>query len=102
VRVGLGRLDRTGANKKLNGNYGKYEGLIPHDLRRSAVRDLIRSGVPQTIVMRISGHKTDSVFRRYDITEDSDLIAAKDRLRAYRSRIGQVKKLEQAKRKKAS
>jgi hypothetical protein len=29
VKVGLGTLDRTGVNKKLNGNYGKYEGLIP-------------------------------------------------------------------------
>ena len=102
VKVGLGTLDRTGKNKKLNGNYGKYQGLIPHDLRRSAVRDLIRSGVPQTVAMRISGHKTDSVFRRYDITEDSDLIAAKDSLRAYRSRIGQVQKSEDTERKKAS
>ena len=102
VKVGLGTLDRMGKNKNLNGNYGKYEGLIPHDLRRSAVRDLIRSGVPQTIAMRISGHKTDSVFRRYDITEDSDLIAAKDALRAYRSRIGQVRKSEESERDKAS
>jgi integrase len=96
VKVGLGTLDREGANKKLNGDYGKYEGLIPHDLRRSAVRDMIRSGVPQTVAMRISGHKTDSVFRRYDITEDRDLIAAKNSLRAYRSRIGQVEKPEEA------
>jgi integrase len=95
VKVGLGTLDRTGENKKLNGDYGKYDGLIPHDLRRSAVRDMIRAGVPQTIAMRISGHKTDSVFRRYDITEDKDLLAAKDSLRLYRSRIGQVQESEQ-------
>jgi Phage integrase family len=86
---------RTGANKKLNGGYGRHEGLIPHDLRRSAVRDMIRSGVPQTVAMRISGHKTDWVLRRYDITGDKDLLAAKDALRAYRSRIGQVEQSEQ-------
>jgi integrase len=102
VKVGLGTLDRTGVNKKLNGDYGKYGGLIPHDLRRSAVRDLIRAGVSQTVAMRISGHKTDAIFRRYNITEDKDLLAAKDSLRAYRSRIGQVQKSEQASREKAS
>jgi Phage integrase family len=94
VKVGLGTLDRPGANKKLNGNYGKYDGLIPHDLWRSAMRDPIRSGVPQTVAMRISDDKTDSVFRQYDIAEDADLIAAKDSLRAHRSRIGRVEKSE--------
>jgi integrase len=96
VKVGLGPLDRTGANKRLNDDYGKYEGLIPHDSRRSAVRDMIRAGVPQTVAMRISGHQTDSVFRRYGITEDKDLLAAKDSLRAYRSSLGQVQRSEQA------
>jgi integrase len=95
VKVGLGTLDRTGENKKLNGDYGKYEGLIPHDLRRSAVRDMIRAGVPQTVAMRISGHKTDAIFRRYDITEDKDITAASASLRAFRSRIGQVSESEQ-------
>jgi integrase len=89
VKVGLGTLERKGENKTLNGNYGKYHGLIPHDLRRSAVRDLIRAGVSQTVAMQISGHKTDAIFRRYNITEDKDLLAARDSLRAYRSRIGQ-------------
>jgi integrase len=108
VKVGLGTLDRIGENKKVNGGHGLYEGLIPHDLRRSAIRDLIRAGVSQTVAMRISGHKTDAVFRRYNITEDKDLLAAKDSLRAYRamasasaaveeiqdrSRIGQVQEL---------
>jgi integrase len=92
VKVGLGTLDRTGANKKLNGGYGMYSGLIPHDLRRSAVRDMIRGGVSQTVAMRISGHKTDAIFRRFNITDESDLIAANDALRLYRSRIGRVKK----------
>jgi len=55
-----------------------------HDYRRTAVRDLIRAGVPQAVAMSITGHKTDAVFRRYNITSDVDKREAVARLTTYR------------------
>jgi integrase len=57
-------------------------GRLPHDFRRSAVRNLTRAGVPQSVAMKMTGHKTDSVFRRYDIVSPDDLRIAAERLDA--------------------
>lgn len=51
-----------------------------HDNRRSAIRNMVRSGVDTTVAMKISGHKCDSVFRRYRIMDESDLHLAAQKI----------------------
>jgi len=62
----------------------RYEGLLFHDLRRSAVRNLERAGVPRSFAMKVTGHKTEAVYRRYAIVSEADMADAVGRLERMR------------------
>jgi integrase len=52
---------------------GRHSRPALHDLRRSVVRSLEGAGVPRSVAMKLTGHKTESIYRRYAIVAESDL-----------------------------
>lgn len=57
-------------------------GKLVHDFRRTAVRNLERAGVPRSVAMKLTGHKTESIYRRYAIVSETDLAEGVEKLAA--------------------
>ena len=58
-------------------------GLLVHDLRRSAIKNMMKTRVPQATAMAISGHKTTSTFRRYHIIDTDEIRTALEQTQQY-------------------
>jgi integrase len=63
--------------------HAKVPGRIPHDFRRTAIRNLERAGIPRSAAMAMVGHKTESVYRRYAIVEEGMLNEAGVKLQTF-------------------
>lgn len=95
VAAGVGRMICKSCDKPVSGEkcqacgaHGKgltYSGLLFHDTRRTAARNLRRAGVAEGVIMRIGGWRTRAVFERYNIVSQADIVDALQKLEQRKS-----------------
>ena len=80
LKVGLGQIVKDEKGKE------HYVGVTPHDMRRSGVRNFTKAGLGESEGMSISGHKTNAVYKRYNIIDEEMQRAALERVQDYQER----------------
>ncbi|MBW1954627.1 MAG: site-specific integrase [Deltaproteobacteria bacterium] len=80
------------ACKKAGISYGRFTkgGFIFHDLRHTFCTNLRKAGVPESVIMEITGHSTREMFDRYNRVDDEDTKKAVDQLQGYFANVTQT------------